>query len=34
MVGRKDAFNWNAGNLVKWWTENPPQTTSQYLAQP
>ena len=34
LVERKDAFNQNAGNLGRWWTQRPHKTTSQDSAQP
>ena len=34
LVERKVAFNQNAGNLGRWWTQRPPKTTSKESAQP
>ena len=34
MLERKGAFNQNAGNLGRWWTQHPPKTTSEDSARP
>ena len=32
LIGRKGAFDQNAGHLGRWWTQHPPETTSEDSA--